>query len=154
MADGGAVLFDRPFSLPRESQGKVNSLTNRQFVDPREFERNPFLDDFRPKQKHPKELLPHIPVLDERPTETGPVDFDRTLFMQSKETLEAPPKQTEKPVLPLPEPKPLELAEIKPEATGWQIATPQSADTPPDKPIIGIHRTSPKAEVGSVSNAR
>ena len=142
------VLFDRSFYLPHESQGKVNP-SNRQFVDPRELDQDAFLDDFRPKQKNPKELLPHIQVLDELPTETEHIDFDRPFYMQSKETLEAPQKQMEKPVLPLPEPEPLELAEVKPEATGWQAATPQSADTIPEKPLIGIHRSEPKAEVGS-----
>jgi hypothetical protein len=148
MADGSTILFDRPFYLSNEPQGKVNPL-NRHFVDPKELEQDAFLDEFRPKQKNAKELLPHIQVLDELPTKTETIDFDRPFYMQSKETLQAPPKQMEKPSLPLPEPEPMEIAETQPQATLQQVTPLQSAEMTLEKPVIGVHRDEPKVEAES-----
>ncbi len=131
MADGGSISLDRPFYLPHEIGEKRDPLS-RQIVDLRQLEQqDPFLDDFRPKQKS-KELLPDILPLQTLPTETEPVDFDRSFFMQPQAKLQSPPQEVAKPVLPLPDPEPMDI----PKATISQVE---------NKPLIGAHRSPPIA---------
>jgi hypothetical protein len=83
MANDGAITFDRPFYSSNAPQGEVNPL----IVDPKGLEQDACVDDFCPKQKTPKELLPHIQVLDELlPTKTDPINFDRPFYMQPVDT--------------------------------------------------------------------
>lgn len=131
MADGGSISLDRPFYLPHEI-GEKRDPFSRQIVDLRQLEQqDPFVDDFRPKQKS-KELLPDILPLQTLPTETEPVDFDRSFFMQPQAKLQSPPQEVAKPVLPLPDPEPMDI----PKATISQVE---------NKPLIGAHRSAPIA---------